>query len=200
MSHSVSLTRKLTVTAVLSAIAFLLMFLEFSLPMLIPGFVKMDLSDLPALLGSFALGPSWGVIIELMKNLLHLLIKGTSSAYVGEICNFLFGAVFVAVAGTIYLFRHNRTGAIVGSLLGALAMALLSVPLNYFLVYPVYAKVFAPMEQIIAAYQSIMPSADSLLKCLVIFNLPFTLVKGLLDVAACWLVYKPLSPVLHGKR
>ena len=76
-------TRALVVTAMLSAVAFVLMFIEFPLPMLIPSFVKMDISDLPALLGSFALGPVYGVVIELLKNLLHIVFKGTSSAYIG---------------------------------------------------------------------------------------------------------------------
>ena len=92
-------TRNLTVAAMLSAVAFILMFIEFPLPMLIPSFVKMDFSDLPALLGAFALGPVYGVIISFMKNLLHVVIKGTSTALVGELCNFMLGAVFSALAG-----------------------------------------------------------------------------------------------------
>jgi riboflavin transporter FmnP len=76
-------------------------------------------------------------------------------------------------------------------------MALLSVPLNYFITYPVYAKLFGGMDLIIAAYQAILPSVKSLIECLVIFNMPFTFVKGLLDVVLCFLIYKPLSPLLH---
>ena len=87
-------TRSLTVAAMLSAVAFILQFIEFPLPMLIPSFVKMDFSDLPALLGAYALGPVYGVVISFMKNLLHIVIKGTSTACVGELCNFLLGAVF----------------------------------------------------------------------------------------------------------
>ena len=90
-------THNLTVAAMLSAVAFILMFIEFPLPMLIPSFVKMDFSDLPALLGAFALGPVYGVVISFMKNLLHIIIKGTSTACVGELCNFMLGAVFSAV-------------------------------------------------------------------------------------------------------
>ena len=92
-SKTVTRTRRLTVTAMLSAVAFLLMFLEFSLPMLIPSFVKLDVSDLPALLGSFALGPVYGVVIEVLKNLLHILLKGTTSAGIGELFNASMGAV-----------------------------------------------------------------------------------------------------------
>ena len=101
-------THNLTVAAMLSAVAFILMFIEFPLPMLIPSFVKMDFSDLPALLGAFALGPVYGVVISFMKNLLHIIIKGTSTACVGELCNFMLGAVFSAVAGFVYKRHKSR--------------------------------------------------------------------------------------------
>lgn len=192
-SKTIANTRKLTVTAMLSAVAFLLMFLEFSVPMLIPSFVKMDLSDLPALIGAFSLGPVYGVVIELLKNILHIVFKGTSSAGIGELCNFTLGAVFALTAGALYQRWHTRKGAMGASLAGAAAMAVVSVPMNFFIVYPFYASLFGGMENIIAAYQAILPSVDSLLKCLLIFNAPFTLVKGLLDVLVCFFVYKPLS-------
>ena len=196
-SKTVTRTRRLTVTAMLSAVAFLLMFLEFSLPMLIPSFVKLDVSDLPALLGSFALGPVYGVVIEVLKNLLHILLKGTTSAGIGELFNASMGAVFVLVAGLVYWKDHTRRGALIGSIGGAVAMALASLPMNYFLVYPFYATLFGGMENIIGAYQAILPNVDGLFQCLLIFNVPFTLVKGLLDVFLCFLVYKPLSGLLH---
>lgn len=194
-------TRSLVVTAMLSAVAFVLMFVEFPIPMLIPSFVKMDISDLPALLGSFALGPVYGVVIELLKNLLHIIFKGTSSAYVGEIFNFSMGAVLCLSAGLIYHFKKNRKGAVIASLVGCAVMAILSVPFNYFLVYPAYVVCYGmPMEAIIGMYQVILPSSDSLLKCLLIFNLPFTFCKGLVDAILCFLIYKPLSPLLHGNK
>ena len=100
MTNTVSTTRtstthKIVVTAMLSAVAFALMFIEVPIPALIPSFVKMDISDLPELLGAFALGPVYGGIICLMKNLLHILIKGTSSGGAGELCNFLLGVFLV---------------------------------------------------------------------------------------------------------
>lgn len=196
-SKTVTRTRRLTVTAMLSAVAFLLMFLEFSLPMLIPSFVKLDVSDLPALLGSFALGPVYGVVIEVLKNLLHILLKGTTSAGIGELFNASMGSVFVLVAGLVYWKDHTRRGALIGSIGGAAAMALASLPMNYFLVYPFYATLFGGMEAIIGAYQAILPNVDGLFQCLLIFNVPFTLVKGLLDVFLCFLIYKPLSGLMH---
>ena len=194
-------THNLTVAAMLSAVAFILMFIEFPIPMLIPAFIKMDFSDLPALLGAFALGPVYGVIISFMKNLLHIVIKGTSTACVGELSNFILGAIFSAVAGYLYKHHKSRKTAIIGAVAGAVAMGVLSVPSNYFVVYPAYVQFYhMPLEAILGMYQAILPSADSLIECLIIFNLPFTLVKGLLDAVLCMLIYKPLSPILHGRR
>ena len=179
-------THNLTVAAMLSAVAFILMFIEFPIPMLIPAFIKMDFSDLPALLGAFALGPVYGVIISFMKNLLHIVIKGTSTACVGELSNFILGAIFSAVAGYLYKHHKSRKTAIIGAVAGAVAMGVLSVPSNYFVVYPAYVQFYhMPLEAILGMYQAILPSADSLIKCLIIFNLPFTLVKGLLDAVLC---------------
>ena len=194
-------THNLTVAAMLSAVAFILMFIEFPIPMLIPAFIKMDFSDLPALLGAFALGPVYGVIISFMKNLLHIVIKGTSTACVGELSNFILGAIFSAVAGYLYKHHKSRKTAIIGAVAGAVAMGVLSVPSNYVVVYPAYVQFYhMPLEAILGMYQAILPSADSLIKCLILFNLPFTLVKGLLDAVLCMLIYTPLSPILHGRR
>ena len=191
-------THKLTVTAMLSAVAFILMFIEFPIPALIPSFVKMDISDLPELLAAFSLGPIYGVAVTFLKNLLHIVFKGTSSAYVGELFNFLMGSVFAFSAGFIYQWKKSRKSALLGSVVGAALMAVISVPLNYFVVYPAYVVCYGmPLEAIIGMYQAILPSADSLIKCLTIFNLPFTFCKGMLDVLLCFLIYKPLSPLLH---
>lgn len=188
--------RMITVTGILSAIGAVLMALEFPVPFM-PAFVKFDFSELPALLAAFSMGPVSGVLVCLVKNLLHLPFGSTGG--VGELCNFLLGACFVLPAGILYKVRKNRRAALVGSLTGALAMALCSVPLNYFISYPVYTK-FLPLEAIIEMYQALLPSADGLLQCLLIFNLPFTLLKGCLDTLLVFLIYKPLSPILHGKR
>lgn len=193
--------RNLTVTAMLSAVAFVLMFVEVSLPMFIPPFIKMDISDLPELLCAFSLGPLYGVAVAFLKNLLHIVFKGTSTAGAGELCNFLLGAAFAGVAGLIYHRGKSRKRAMAAALLGAVAMAAASVPINYFITYPAYEKWFHfPIPAIIDAYKAINPSVNSLLECLVLFNMPFTLVKGLLCALVCFLIYKPLSPILHGKR
>ena len=191
--------RELTVTAMLAAVATVLMFLDFSLPMFIPGFVKMDVSELPALLASFSLGPVYGVAVCLIKNLLNLIFHGSTGG-IGELCNFLLGAAFVATAGGIYRRSKSRKTAVIGCLVGAAVMAVVSVPVNYFISYPVYAKMFGGIDAILAAYQAINPNVDGLLQCLVVFNLPFTFVKGLLDSVLCFLIYKSLSPILHGRK
>ena len=187
--------RYMTVTAMLSAVAFALMFFEFSIPFLVPSFIQMDLSELPALIGAFAMGPWYGVIICLIKNLIHLLI--TTTGGVGELSNFILGAAFVLPAGLIYQRKKTKKNAVIGSVLGAAFMALLSVASNYFIVYPVYTA-FLPMDTILAMYQEILPSADTLLKCLVIFNMPFTFEKGMLSVIITLLIYKQNSPIIKG--
>ena len=190
-----SRTHKIAVTAMLSAAATVLMFLEFPIPFLIPSFVELDFSELPALLAAFSLGPVSGVVVCLVKNVIKgLLFSGTGG--VGEMCNFLLGICFVIPAGLIYRYKRTRSGALAGALVGALIMALCSIPVNYFISYPVYTK-FLPIDVIIGMYQALIPSVDGLLACLVIFNAPFTLLKGLLDMALAFLIYKPLSRLLH---
>lgn len=191
--------RELTVTAMLSAVGFVLMMVDFSLPMFIPFFVKMDISELPALLASFSLGPVYGVAVCLVKNILAAIFHGSTGG-IGEVCNFLLGAFFTAIAGLIYKHHKSRKMAAIGALVGAVVMALVSVPVNYFITYPVYAQMFGGMDLILGAYQELNPKADNLMFCLVMFNMPFTFVKGLLDSVLCFLIYKPLSPILHGRR
>lgn len=188
--------RYITVTAMLSAVGFILMFLEFSVPIM-PSFIKMDLSELPALIGAFAMGPVCGVLVCLVKNLLHLLV--TSTGGVGELSNFLLGVAFVLPAGLIYRAKKTRRMALIGSLIGVAFMAVISIASNYFLVYPVYYN-FMPEETVLAAYQIILPRVQNILQCLVIFNMPFTFVKGLFSVVITFIVYKRLSPILKGNR
>ena len=198
MQNSTTKVRALTGTAMLGAVAAVLMYLEFPIPIM-PAFVKLDVSELPALIASFAYGPVSGVLVCLIKNLIKL--PSTSTAAVGELFNFVMGALFVGVAGIVYKRNKTRKGAIVGALLGALVMAVVSVPYNYFSVYPAYVVMYhLPLEAIIGMYQAINPSVDGLLTCLLVFNLPFTFVKGVLDAVLCFLIYKPLSPILHGRK
>ena len=191
-----SRVRTMCGVAMLSAVAYILQFLEFPLPMLIPSFIKLDFSELPALIGAFAYGPVAGVVVCFIKNVIHLV--NSQSGGVGELSNFLLGAVFVYTAGLIYRKSHSRKGAIAGSVTGAILMAVLSIFINYYIVYPIYTA-FMPMETIIGAYQAILPTVKNLWQCLIVFNLPFTFVKGMLNVLITFLIYKPLSPILKGR-
>ena len=188
--------RYMAVTAMLSAVAFILMFFELSVPFM-PAFVKLDLSELPALIGAFSMGPLCGVLVCLVKNLLHVLI--TTTGGVGELSNFVLGAAFVLPAGFIYKRKKSRKTAIIGSLTGTVLMALISVVSNYFVMYPFYTA-FLPMDEIIAMYQAIFPGVNGLLECLIVFNMPFTFLKGMISVVITFLIYKHISPVLKGKQ
>ena len=191
-----SKVRFITVTAMLSAISFVLMYFEFPIPIM-PAFIKFDFSDLPALIGTFAYGTVCGVIVCLIKNLLHLM--DSNSMLVGELSNFILGAAFVIPAGLIYKFRKTKKSALIGGITGAVFMGIFCVFSNYFIVYPVYYQVAMPQEAILGMYQAILPSMKSILQSLIVFNLPFTIVKGLISVAITMLVYKPLSPILKGR-
>jgi riboflavin transporter FmnP len=185
--------RALVVTAILGAVGFVLMFLEFGIPIM-PSFIKFDFSELPALIASFAFGPIYGVVVCFLKNALHLLV--TSTAGVGELANFLMGIFFVVPAGLLYRFKKSRTSALIGSLIGAAVMGMACVLINYFLIYPIYYQIMIPEPVILSAYQAILPGVDSIWKSLLIFNLPFTAVKGLVVSLICFLIYKKLSPIL----
>lgn len=187
--------RYIAVTGLLAAAAYVLMLIEIPVPMLMPSFIKFDLSDLPALIGAFAMGPLCGVLVELIKNLLHVLV--TQSFGVGEISNFLLGAVFAGTAGMVYRLNRTKKGAVAGAFIGALVMALISLPSNYFIVYPVYYN-FMPENVILQAYQAIIPSMKSIFQCLLCFNVPFTFVKGMIDVVITFVIYKHISPILKG--
>ena len=189
----------IAVSAVCGALGFVLMLLEFPLPFILPSFIKLDFSEIPALIASFAYGPIYGILVCAVKNLLHLFV--TTSGGVGELSNFILGAIFVGAAGIVYSKMHNRKGALIGSLVGAFLMALISVFTNYFIVYPAYVVIYGmPMEAILGMYKALLPAADNLWKALIIFNFPFNLAKGILDAAVCFLVYKRISPILKPKK
>lgn len=183
---------KMAIVGVLSAIAYILMFMEFSVP-LMPVFIKMDLSDFPALIGSLAVGPVGGVIIALIKNLLHLTV--TSTGGVGELSNFILNAVFILPAGFLYKRKKSKKSACGGAILGAVLMAVFSIISNYFVVYPVYYN-FMPADTILAAYQAIFPGVKSILQSLIIFNMPFTFIKAMISVVITFLIYNHLVPIL----
>ena len=187
------LTTKLAVTGMLTALAVALQFIEFSIP-IVPSFIKFDLSDLPELICTFALGPVWGLAVCFLKNLIHMPFGSTAG--VGELANFVLGAAFVLPAGFIYQRRKTRKNALIACAVGALTMAAVSFPLNYFAIYPLYTLLGFPMEAIVGMYKTILPSADELWKCLLIFNVPFTLAKGVICSILSLIIYKPISKLI----
>ena len=158
--------------------------------------IKFDFSELPALLASFAFGPLAGVIVCLVKNLFNLFF--TTTAGVGELSNFILGCCFVVPAGLIYKRKKSRGSALAGSLTGVATMTVIGYFTNLFIVYPFYFSAIMPEEAVLSAYQTILPSVDSIPAALLIFNVPFTCIKGLVNVIIAFLIYKKISPVLKG--
>ena len=186
--------RKIAVTAVLAALAAVIQLLEIPVPMLIPTFVKLDFSELPALIASFVISPWAGIPVCLIKNLIKLTT--TSSAGVGELCNFILGVCMVVPAGLIYHRKKTRKRALIGCLVGCVIASVLSVFVNYFISYPAFYQFIAPEEVVLGAYQAILPNVKSIFQSLLIFNMPFTFVKFLLDSVFTFIIYKPLSNAL----
>lgn len=186
---------KLTSTAVLSAMAVILMYLEFNLPFM-PSFLKFDFSELPVLVGSYALGPWYGVLIELLKNLIHLPATGTAG--IGEASNFLTGSIYVFTAGSIYKKNRTRKGAIISMAVATLALGIIACPLNYFVTLPLYGKVLNyPMEAILGSASSVNPMVSSKLSLIFWVFLPFNLFKGTVISFFTFWIYKPISNMIH---
>ena len=186
--------RAVILSALLAAVASALFLIQFSVP-LVPSFLKMDVSDMPALVASLALGPWWGVLVCLVKNAVGLLHSETM--FVGELSNLILSSAFALMAGLLCRKWKGRAGTVWASVVGALAMGAVSLPANLFLIYPLFAKFIVPMPVLLGMYQAVLPGVDSLWQALLIFNVPFTFVKGLLCAALMALVYLPIRPALE---
>lgn len=186
--------RVLAMTAMLSAIAFILAFLEFPVP-LSPAFARMDLSDFPALIGAFAFGPGVGLSIELVKNALHLLVTATGG--VGELANFMMGGAFVLTAGLIY--KHNKTKktAWIACIAASVAMGITAAIMNYFVLLPMFQQ-FMPLDQVIASFGQFIPFIQTKLDVVLYNALPFNLLKGLAIGLFTMMIYKKIAPMLKG--
>ncbi len=190
--------RKMAIIGVFSAIAFVLMMIEFPLP-IAPGFYKFDFSDIPALIVGFAAGPFSGVMVEFIKVMLNIFIQGTTSAFVGEIANFLIGALFVSVASIIYRFKRTRKNALLGCLTATLAISFAGAALNAFFMIPAYAIMFGGVENILSAGTAIYPFVDDLFTFCLFCVAPFNLVKGIVHSGVTFLMYKKISPILKAE-
>jgi riboflavin transporter FmnP len=185
--------------SLLSVMAFILMFFEIPLP-IFPSFLKIDLSDLPALFGAFALGPAAGIGIELLKNILHIVFKGTQTGFVGELANFAVGATLAVTAGTIYRANKSKKTAILGLVVGSIVMSVVAAVLNYTVLLPLYAKVYkAPIDAFVAMGATVNPNIKTV-KDLVMWSIfPFNLLKGIVVSAVTVPLYKRVSPMLHNE-
>jgi riboflavin transporter len=182
--------------SILSVFAFLLMYFEIPLP-IFPNFLQLDISDLPALIGAFALGPIPGVIIELLKNILHGIFKG-GTAFIGEFANFVVGSVMVYTAGVIYQRNRSKKTAIGGLLLGTIAMSVVAVIINLFIVLPLYEKVLNfPVKAVVGLAGKVNPKITDLNSFLVWAIVPFNLLKGVFVSVLTMAVYKSISPIIH---
>ena len=188
-------TRTITMTALLAAMAYILAFLEFPVPFS-PSFARMDLSDLPALIGAFAYGPFTGAMIELTKNVLQMF--STSTGGVGEFANFLMGASYVISAGYIYKFHKTKKMAALACVLSSIIMGIVAAITNYFILLPLF-ETFMPLDQLIESFGALIPFIHTKLDIVLYNALPFNMLKGLAIGAVTMIVYKKLTPVLKGR-
>lgn len=190
--------RTIVQIGMLSAIATVLMLFEIPLPFLAPSFYELDFSEVPVLIGCFAMGPVAGILIELVKILLNLVINGTITAGVGEAANFLIGCAFILPAGMIYKRRKSRKTAIIGMAVGTVTMTILGCFLNAYVLLPAYASAFGwPLDSIIEMGSAINPVVKSLPAFVILMVAPFNILKGVVVSLITFLLYKYISPILH---
>lgn len=188
-------TRNLTTIAILAAISAVLFMIEIPIVL----FYKLDLSSLPVLLGSFAMGPAAGTLIQLIKSLLGLLHSTTQG--VGELADFVMGFAMLLPAGLVYRRLKSRRGAIVGMALGTVAATVVAVLTNLYIMIPFYGTAYGmPVEAIVSMGAAIVPAVDSALKFVLLITAPFNVLKWVIVSIVTALIYKPLSPILHGRR
>ena len=194
MKHT-SKTAVLVKIAMLGVLAFVIEFVEFSLPFF-PSFLKVDLSELISLIGAFALGPVAGMLVELVKNALHLTVSTTSG--VGDLANFLVGSAFVMTAGAIYAAHRTRKGAIVSLVFAILARTAAGALVNYFITIPLYAVVLGwSTEMIVGMAQGVIPAINNKLTLIIFAFVPFNLFKGAVLSLFTLPLYKKVSPLLR---
>lgn len=181
--------KTLTMVAVSSAISSVLMFVSISIPFF-PSFLKIDVSEVPALITSFSLGPLFGVTVVFIKNLINLMF--TTSGGIGEFANFIVGSIFVFVAGLIYSKFKTQKGAVLSMIFATICMSIFGSLTNYYILLPMYALI-TPMDSIVNMFKAINPKIDSVLKIVFFAIVPFNLIKGGLVSVITFLIYKRLS-------
>lgn len=189
-------TRKVAVIGVFSAIAAILMLFDFSVPFA-PPFYKMDFSELPALIGTFAYGPVAGVMIELCKTVLKLMMKGTTTAFVGDLANFSIGCSFLLPASFLYMLKKTKENAIIGCIAGTFVMSVFGTAFNAVYLLPKFAQLYGmPLDAIIGMGSSINPAIHDVKSFVIMAVAPLNLLKGVVVSVITLFVYKKLSPVI----
>lgn len=186
-------TNALVKTSMLSVIAFVLMMLESQIPFF-PEFLKIDLSDLPALIAGLAMGPLAGIAVEAVKNILHLLM--TTTGGVGELANFVIGSSFVAPAALIYQHKKNKATALAGLVTGIAVMTVTGALANYYILLPFYST-FMPIDAIIAMSAKANPAIKDMGSLILYAIVPFNIIKGLVLSILTLAVYKRISRIIH---
>ena len=183
----------------LSAISVVLMLFEIPLPFA-PEFYKLDFSELPVLIGSFALGPVSGVLIELCKILLKLVIKGTTTAFVGDFANFIIGCSMIVPASIVYHKIKTKKGALIGLAVGTLVMTVFGSLFNAFYLLPAFAALYGmPLDAIVGIAHEINSNINSVGEVVLWAVVPFNLLKGGLLTVLNMLLYKRISPMIKGR-
>ena len=195
--RTVSAARRVSIIGICSALAAVLHMLDFPLPFLAPGFYKLDFSEVPVLLAGFFLGPSATVACEGIKILLKLLLKGTSTAFVGDFANFVVGCCFVLPAVVIYHMRKTKTSAIVGLVIGTLCMTVFGSAFNAVYLLPKFSELFhMPLDSIIAMGSDIHPAISGVSSFVFWCVAPLNLVKGAMVSLLTMLLYKHVAAPL----
>lgn len=189
-------TRTLVIIAMLGALSALLMFLEFSVPFA-PPFVKFDFSDLPVLIGGFLYGPYYGMIAAALKILLKLVIKPTSTMFIGELSNFILCVIFMFTASMIYRRQKTRKQAVIGMIVSTIVTSVLAIITNYFFIFPMYAKMFGmSMDAIVQMVVAVNPLVHDVMGVMLCSLLPFNLFKYGMISLITFLIYKKISVIL----
>ncbi|MBO5565318.1 MAG: ECF transporter S component [Lachnospiraceae bacterium] len=189
-------TRKIVMIGMFGAISGILYCFDFALP-IAPSFYKLDFSELPALIGGFAFGPVAGVLIEFVKMVVKLLLKSTSTAFVGDMANFLIGCMLVLPASVIYRFKKSRQTAILGCLVGTLIMTFFGTFFNAVYLIPTYVALFGmPLDVILGMGQAINGRVTDIWSFVLLMVTPINLIKGTMISCLTMLVYKRVSPII----
>jgi riboflavin transporter FmnP len=196
MEEKLLSTKNVVLMGMFGALGAVLMLFELPLPFVAPSFYGMDISEVPVLVGTFAMGPVAGIIMEAVKILVKLLLKPTSTGFVGEFANFTISCAMVIPAGLIYQFRKTKKGAVAAMAAGTVIMAAVGIVANALVMIPFYSN-FMPLDTIIAAGSAINPAVCSVWSFAVICVGPFNVIKGIVVSVITSLVYKRISTLIH---